>query len=122
MCIQFAEVLGLKKVGIDDNFFALGGQSLLAVRLISRIRATLGVEITIRTLFEAPTVEALAKHLDTGGTTRSDLEVLLPLRTSGAYRLSSASIPARDSVGSIRGSSAIFRPTVHFTRCNSQPQ
>ena len=84
LCTQFAEVLGLHEVGIDDNFFALGGNSLLAIRLISRIRATLNVEIAIRNLFEAPTVDALAKHIHAGGATRSDLEVLLPLRTGGS--------------------------------------
>src|SRR6266852_2877593 len=84
LCALFAEVLGVEQVGIDDNFFALGGHSLLATRLISRIRSSLDVEIAIRSLFEAPTVEALAKHIANGHSTESDLDTLLPLRPFGS--------------------------------------
>jgi thioesterase domain-containing protein/acyl carrier protein len=79
----FAEVLGLDRVGIDDDFFVLGGHSLLATRLIGRIRATLDVEVAIRSLFEAPTVRALAKRLGESRPYSSSLEVLLPLRQTG---------------------------------------
>ena len=58
------EVLRVKVVGLGDNFFDLGGHSLLATQLLSRVREAFGVEVTLRKLFEEPTMAGLASHVE----------------------------------------------------------
>ena len=58
------EVLKVEKVGVYDNFFDLGGHSLLATRVIARLRNNFSVDLSLRKLFELPTVAGLAEHID----------------------------------------------------------
>ncbi|WP_346764323.1 amino acid adenylation domain-containing protein [Rhodococcus sp. B10] len=60
----YSQVLGLPRVGTDDNFFDLGGNSLVATQVVARIGAALDTRVPVRVLFEAPTVAALALRLD----------------------------------------------------------
>ncbi|MEO3849884.1 amino acid adenylation domain-containing protein [Streptomyces sp. B8F3] len=76
----FAEALGVAQVGVDDDFFALGGHSLLVIKLVRRIETVLGSRMNIRDLFDTPTPAGLAAKLDTLGTA-DPLTPMLPLRT-----------------------------------------
>jgi acyl carrier protein len=59
----WAEVLSLDEIGIHDGFFDLGGDSLLAAAMLARVQASLGAELTLEALFDAPTVAELAAHV-----------------------------------------------------------
>ncbi|QKV94272.1 amino acid adenylation domain-containing protein [Streptomyces sp. NA02950] len=68
LCGLFARVLEIPEAGVEDDFFALGGNSLSAVRLLSRVRSAFGAEVDVRAVFEAPTARLLARRLaDAGG-------------------------------------------------------
>ncbi len=62
----YAEVLGLDRVGLDDSFFDLGGDSLLAMRAAAAINTTLAADISVPTVFDAPTVAQLASRIGEG--------------------------------------------------------
>ena len=112
----WSEVLGIKQVGLNDNFFDLGGQSLLALRVIGKINATLKVHLTVPVFFQHPTIERLAKVLEQRHLGRAEPRMLplqhghfgLPLYIIGAG-------PAEIKIAeSIDGNGAIFAVDVPF--------
>ncbi len=62
----WSELLSGRAVGIHDNFFSCGGHSLLAMRLVARVAAELGVDVSLRELFDEPTIAAMAVLVDAG--------------------------------------------------------
>ncbi len=64
LAIICAEALGVEKLGVHDDFFELGGDSLMAIRAIFRIRKAVGVELQVRSFFDAPTVASLAEGVE----------------------------------------------------------
>jgi amino acid adenylation domain-containing protein len=88
----FKSVLEVDRVGVIDNFFEIGGHSLLATRVISRVRATFGVGIGIRSIFEQATVEGLAHRIEEaiGRAEREETPPLLRVSREGRLPLSFA--------------------------------
>jgi amino acid adenylation domain-containing protein len=80
LCELFREVLNVPEVGIHDNFFTMGGHSLLVAQLLARTRRDLGVEISLQTFFQAPTVAEMAVAVAQAGALSADpaeLETLI---------------------------------------------
>ncbi len=73
LCRTLANILHLDSVGPDDDFFALGGNSLLAVRLVNRVRQDLGAELSLRTLFRAPTAAGILQGMGSEMSARPSL-------------------------------------------------
>jgi len=75
----WTEALGLTRVGVEDDFFELGGYSMLAVQVVARIQHAIGAGISVRQFFETPTIAALAARLETAKKSASGSR----LRASG---------------------------------------
>jgi|GEM_PF-499926 len=81
LCRLYAQITGLVQVGIDDNFFSIGGHSLLAMKLIAGIRQEFDCKLPLRKIFEFPTPEGLSTQIETGKTWAFD--PLLALKPGG---------------------------------------
>jgi acyl carrier protein len=78
-------ILGIDGVGIEDNYFELGGHSLQATQLLSRVRAALKVEVSLRQLFEAPTIKELAAKIEEARRDNSRLLVFSVSKKKNKY-------------------------------------
>ncbi|MDC8016188.1 non-ribosomal peptide synthetase [Tahibacter soli] len=83
------ELLGVERISPRDGFFSLGGHSLLAAQLISRVRTRFGVELSLATLFEAPTIAAMAETIARNGE-RAPVAAIAPVPRTAALPLSFA--------------------------------
>ena len=109
----YAQVLGVERVGVDDSFFDLGGDSLSAMRVIAAVNTGLDAGLAVRTLFEAPTVAQLAPRIGGDGGRRKPLVAGAAARAWCRCRL------PRAGCGSSTGSRAGWRPTTCRPRFGS---
>jgi len=75
----WSEVLGIERIGIDDNFFDLGGESLMATQLAGRLRQHFGRELALRDLFAEPTVSGVAKQIGREAAVQLDEPEIVPV-------------------------------------------
>ncbi|WP_244261278.1 condensation domain-containing protein, partial [Pseudomonas aeruginosa] len=83
----WGELLGVERVGLTDNFFELGGHSLLATRLVSRIRQDLGIEVSLKSLFEQPVLQGFVESL---GEKPAEVPPIMPVTREQPLPLSYA--------------------------------
>ncbi|WP_369200066.1 amino acid adenylation domain-containing protein, partial [Streptomyces sp. PU-14G] len=106
----FAEVLGLKRVGIDDDFFAVGGDSIRSIQVVSRARAR-DVEVTARQVFEHRTVAELAEAVAQAGVA-AERKVLTELEGGGVGTV--PFLPAASYLAELGGNSDRFAQWMAF--------
>ena len=92
----WAEVLGVARVGLHDDFFRLGGHSLLATRIVARLRRDFGVELPLRSLFQAPTV---ARLLAAVGEAKASAEPLPAAPRIASLSRSASNLRSRSGIG-----------------------
>jgi thioesterase domain-containing protein/acyl carrier protein len=107
----WSEVLGVERIGVEDDFFMLGGHSLKLLELATRIESTVGQRLPITSLFSHATVSAQARLLDPQGTSASRQSAIVPLRTDGTG-------PALLWVHPIGGSALCYRPLANALEIN----
>jgi amino acid adenylation domain-containing protein len=100
----YAHVLGLERVGVGQSFFDLGGDSLLAMRVIAAVNSTLDADLSVRGLFDAPTIAQLAPCVSAGST---GMTPLVPVHRPAAVPLSFAQ-DRMWTVNQLRGGSPVF--------------
>lgn len=83
ICQVFSDITGVQLVGLDDNFFDLGGHSLLGMRLMHAIKQVTGQELSLRAIFLYPTPALLAAHLENVRVAPAAYHPLVPLKTNG---------------------------------------
>jgi acyl carrier protein len=99
----FAELLRVVRISVHDSFFDLGGHSLLAAQLVSRLHQLLQVEISLSTVFEAPTVGALA----------TQVEALR--RQAASDEAQPEPVPVADAVVGVPGELPVSEVRIHVT-------
>ncbi|HEY9404500.1 MAG TPA: amino acid adenylation domain-containing protein [Pyrinomonadaceae bacterium] len=116
----WADILGVERIGIYDDFFELGGHSLLATQLISRLREVFQLEFPLRTIFEQPTISALAASIETSKQIEngSQLTPILPVSREQALPLSFAQQRLWFAERMEPGTAAFNRP--HAVRLNGK--